>query len=643
MGRLFENVRIGSLDLSNRIVFPPMGTQLATSEGYVTPRQIEYYARRARGGAGLVVVEFSAVDPVQVAAATQVRISDDRFLPGLRALASAIKSGGAKAAIQIHHPGRQASARTTGVQPVAPSAISGPSSETPRELTGEDLQGLVMRFAEAALRAKRAGFDAVELHGAHGYLLCQFLSGYSNQRQDEYGGDVRRRARFPLEVATRVREAVGHDYPLIFRMSADEHVPGGLTTDETRQIARWLEEAGVNAISVSAGNHASMEWAIQPMLLPPGCLASLGAEIKRAVKAPVIVAGRINDPLVAERMLTQGKADLVAMGRGLLADPDLPRKAREGRSREITRCIACNSCYDQILRQQPIACLMNPEAGKETEVETKTEHPQRVLVLGGGPAGLEAARVARLRGHEVTVWDENQKLGAHWSWLLTPYVAAQRVRLKELGVTVKLGVRSDVDAVEALSPDVVLVTQGATAKKPSISGTDAGNILSAEEALKGRKVVGDRVVVLGGSNIGIEVAEHISRQGKKVTVVEPGPRAGSGLEWHARKFLLARLARRGVDIVTDAALDKLEGTNLAFHRTGAAGRAAQPGSEGKLDADSVVLALGSEANEEMAQALKSAAVSLPKGKLRVVTLPYCERPSDVFRAAQEGARAARGI
>lgn len=403
MSKLFEKIKIGNLELKNRIVMPPMGTQLANTDGTISARQIEYYAARARGGAGMVEVEFSTVDPVQFAALTQVRISDDRFMPGLAALASAIKSNGSRAAIQIHHPGRQASSRTTGAQPVAPSAIAGPSPELPRELSVVEILELEERFAQAALWAKQAGFDAVELHGAHGYLLCQFLSPYSNQRQDDFGGDTQRRARFPLEIVRKVRQRVGNDYPILFRLSADEHVEGGLTLNETRLIVQWLEEAGVDAISVSAANHASMEWSIQPMLMKPGCLVPLAAEIKKVVKVPVMVAGRINDPLVAERILEQGKADLVAVGRGLLADPDFPRKAKDGREREIIKCIACNTCYDQILRLQPIACLVNPEAGRELEKEQKAVNPGRVVILGAGPAGLEAARVVALRGHQVTV------------------------------------------------------------------------------------------------------------------------------------------------------------------------------------------------------------------------------------------------
>ncbi len=628
MSKLFEKIKIGSLELNNRIVMPPMGTQLANPDGTVSPRQIEYYSHRARGGAGLIEVEFSTVDPVQFAAPTQVRISDDKFMPGLAALASAIKSNGARAAIQIHHPGRQASARTTGVQPVAPSAIAGPSPELPRELTVAEILELEERFAQAALRAKQAGFDAVELHSAHGYLLCQFLSPYSNKRQDDFGGDTRRRARFPLEIVSRVRQRVGNDYPILFRLSADEHVEGGLTLVETRLIARWLEEAGVNAISVSAANHASMEWSIQPMLLRPGCLAPLAGEIKKVVKVPVIVAGRINDPLVAERILEQGKADLVAVGRGLLADPDFPRKAREGNEREINKCIACNTCYDQILRMQPIACLVNPGAGRELEKEGSAATPKRIVILGAGPAGLEAARISTVRGHRVTLLEEDSKIGKHWSWLIRPYLTLQQSRLRALGVKIELGKNAVTSVFKTLNPDVVMATQQSLPREIKIVGLEPGNVFSAEEVLYGRMDIGKQVVILGGGNIGLEVANHLYRKDIKVTVIESGPRAGSGLEWHARKVLLDQLAERGVKILTNITVIRFKGKKLFYQRS-------PSNEELEINAGSIINALGSDPCEVLAESLKK--------DFQVVSLPYCERPVEVYRATQEGAKAARRI
>lgn len=331
--KLFEATSIGTLPLKNRLVMPPMNSRTANTDGTVSQRTIDYYTRRARGGVGLVVVEIVAVDPVYVVSPTQLRLSDDRFIPGLERLARAIKESGARAGVQLHHPGRQAPSSVTGAQPVAPSPIpSRGNQEVPRELSVGEIETLVTRFAEAARRAKDAGFDAIELHGAHGYLLCQFLSPYSNRRQDGYGGDTQRRARFPLEVVRGVRSRLGQDFPIIFRLSAEEHVEGGLTLEEGGLIARMLEAAGVNAISVSAGTDGAMEWAVQPMLLPKGCLVPSAAAIKRGVDLPVIAVGRLGDPELAEEVLQQGPGGLDSHGP---TPARRPRPAAQGRRRAV--------------------------------------------------------------------------------------------------------------------------------------------------------------------------------------------------------------------------------------------------------------------------------------------------------------------
>ncbi|MDP6346856.1 MAG: NADH:flavin oxidoreductase, partial [Dehalococcoidia bacterium] len=363
--KLFEPIDIGTLHLKNRLVMPPMNSRMGDPGGVVSQRTVDYYARRAQGGVGFIIVEIGAVDPVQIVSPTQLQLSDDRFIPGMARLAQAIKDNGARSAIQIHHPGRQAPASVTGTPAVAPSTLSSRrSGETPKELSPSEIEGLVGLFAQAARRAKDAGFEAVEIHGAHGYLLCQFLSPYSNHRDDDYGGDAARRARFPLQVIEAVRNEVGRDFPIIFRFSASEFTQGGLTIEDGKAIARLVEEAGVDCLSISAGTDASLEWAVQPVLLPVGCLLPLAEAVRQEAYVPVIAVGRINHPSIAEAALQEGKADLIALGRPLLADPDYPRKAQEGRWDEIRKCIACNSCRrDPWPRELPICCLLNPETG----------------------------------------------------------------------------------------------------------------------------------------------------------------------------------------------------------------------------------------------------------------------------------------
>jgi 2,4-dienoyl-CoA reductase-like NADH-dependent reductase (Old Yellow Enzyme family) len=459
VGKLFETARIGKLELKNRILFPPMATNLAEEGGMVSADQINYYARRAAGGAGLLIVEFCAVDPGGIAMPRQLRIYEDRFLPGLARLAAAIKQNGAGAAIQLHHAGRQSSSTCTGLQPVAPSPIPCPViAEVPRELSTEEVRGLVERYAEGAQRAQQAGFDAVEFHGAHGYLICQFFSARSNQRTDEYGGDVQGRARFGVEILRRTRDKVGSDFPLMFRISADEHLEGGLTTQETAIIAKMLQEAGADAIDVSAGAYGSAEWTSQPMLLPIGCLAPHAADIKRSVSVPVVVAGRINSAKAGEKILAAGQADFIAMGRGLLADPELPRKSAQGREKEVTRCLACNTCMDLVFQLLPITCLVNPDVVGTHQTQEPAPVPKKVLVVGAGPAGLEAARVARLRGHEVTLYEENDLLGGHWTWRLHGLINHYLKTLKALGVSVRCGAKVDPETVARFEPNVVLAT-----------------------------------------------------------------------------------------------------------------------------------------------------------------------------------------
>ncbi|MDP7469767.1 MAG: FAD-dependent oxidoreductase, partial [Dehalococcoidia bacterium] len=458
--KLFEPINIGTLHLKNRLVMPPMNSRMGDQGGFVSQRTVDYYARRAQGGVGFIIVEIGAVDPVQIVSPTQLQLSDDRFIPGMAQLAQAIKDNGSRAAIQIHHPGRQAPTSVTGAQAVAPSALNSRSSgETPKELTPSEIEGLVGLFAQAARRAKDAGFEAVEIHGAHGYLLCQFLSPYSNHRDDDYGGDAARRARFPLQVIQAVRNVVGRDFPIIFRFSASEFTGGGLTVEDGKAIARLVEEAGVDCLSISAGTDASLEWAVQPVLLPVGCLLPLAEAVRQEAYVPVIAVGRINHPSIAEAALQEGKADLIALGRPLLSDPDYPNKAQEGRWNEIRKCIACNSCRrDPWPRELPICCLLNPETGNEGVEEKKAARPRKVLVVGAGPAGLEAARVAALCGHQVTLWEEASRPGGRWSWLQRGYIGERMKEFKNLGVTVELGKEVSSRAANELGPEIILVT-----------------------------------------------------------------------------------------------------------------------------------------------------------------------------------------
>lgn len=626
---LFEPARIGTLEVKNRIVFLPMGTCLEEADGRITNNLIRYYERRAAGGAGLITLGVCAVHPTGLAVPPEARIYSDACAEGLAKIARVIQKNGSKASIQLHHAGRQTNSQITGMQPVAPSPIPCPLMlETPRELTTDEVREMVECYAEGARRIKEIGFDAVEFHGASGYLIYAFLSPNFNQRKDEYGGDLNNRARFAVEILRRTREKIGKDFPVIVRLCADEHLEGGLTTKDTAIIARLLEEAGADAISVTAGVYGSIHWAIPPMTQPVGCSISAAADIKKAVGIPVIAAGKISTAKLAQSVLDEGKGDFIGIGRGIVADPDLPIKLQQGREKEINRCIGCNSCLHHVFLRPPIACLINPDVIGEGIHEEKAPNRKRVLVVGAGPAGLEAARVARLRGHEVTLCERKKKIGGRWSWLINGYIQNILKVLSELDVPVKIGVRVDSDSVADFHPDAVLVTPGSRPRMPKHSGRNGDGLYTIEEALAAPQKLGDSVVVIGGGSAACEVAVALKLKGKQVTMLNDGPLVGDGLEITVRSAIIVELAQKGVKVVNGAEITGLAGSQVSWR--------SEDGSTGSLQADSVVSALGYEADEGLA-------VELRRKGIEVQTLPFCETPCDALFTVQQGAAVARRV
>ena len=634
--KLFEPGRIGSLELKNRLVMPPMGTNYALKDGSVTQRQIDYYEERAKGGVGLVIVEISCVDsPVGKAAVRQICIDDDRFIPDLSKLAESIKRHGAKAAIQIHHAGRQTSSKLTGHQPVAPSPVPIPGGEQPRELTLSEIASLVTRFAEAAERAKKAGFDGVEIHGAHGYLVSQFLSPLSNHRRDAYGGGVENRARFLLEVIEAIRERVGSDYPVWCRLSAMEiGVEGGITLEETQVVAQMAEKAGVNAIHVSAHQVTP---ARRPPMAQPLCLfVPLAEGIKKVVSVPVITVGRI-PPELGEGVLRDGKADFISIGKALLADPHLPHKVAVGEVGDITPCICCLTCLDSIgWRREGVCCVVNPTLGREREYELKpAESPKKVVVVGGGPGGMEAARVAALRGHKVVLFDVSDELGGQLILASKPpfkdtietfrqYLVRQ---VTKSGVELRLRERFTLDLLDELKPDVVILATGVKPFIPQIPGIQGQKVLQASQVLVGAKT-GERVAVIGGELVGCETALYLMEQGKKVTIMRRGPEFATKVHQFIREPLLGRLQFKGVSMLTGVKYEEITEAGVVI-RTGA-------GERKIVEADTIVLAAGAVPNTELLAALK--------GKVaQVVSVGDCVEPRGIREAVEEGYRAGLDI
>lgn len=531
---LFSPGRIGRLTVRNRIVMAPMEKNLALPTGAVTQRYIDYCEARAEGGAGLIMLESMYIHPTGMGHRHQLGMHDDELIPGYRRLVEACHRHGALVGAEIYFAGRETSSPVTLTQPVAPSAVpctAVAGGEMPRILTIPEIRDLIEAFAAAAVRAVASGFDVIEIHGAHGYLIGQFLSPFSNQREDEYGGDFDRRLRFPLEVIRAVRSAVGPEVPLLYRISADEHVEGGLTLADSCRIAPHLETAGVDLIDVSAGIYESAPWIVQPMEMPQGCLAALAAAIRPTVKIPVSVAGRISDPQVAENILAAGNADFVTVGRALHADADWPRKSREGRAQEICYCVACLKCSDLLGQNEPVLCLANTQTARERQYAIRpAARRESIVVIGAGPAGLEAARVLALRGHTVTVLEREAEPGGQL--LLNRHIPGRRdlAALAEYlagaaaraGAGLQYGVDADQDFVLGLHPHAVVVATGAAPGIPCIPGMDDAPLVDAFSVIQKRGGDIRRALVIGGGMLGVGIAHALAERGGEVIVVEPG-------------------------------------------------------------------------------------------------------------------------
>ncbi len=616
-----------------------MVTDYAYEDGAVTDRFRAYHVERAKGGVGLIIVEASYLLIGGRGFQNQLGIHSDKLIAGLRSLTDAVHAHGAKIAIQLYHAGRQTTSAATGEPIVAPSPIKDPTEpETPRELSRDEIAGIVRAFAEAARRAKAAGFDAVEIHGAHGYLVSEFMTAYANKRTDEYGGSLENRLRFPIEIVRAVRQAVGPDYAILFRMNGDDKVPGGNTLEDAKAIAKRLEQEGVNAIHVSAGVYESVPWIIQPMYMPRACLAELAAGVKSVVKIPVIAVGRINDPGVAEALLADGKADLVSMGRQLLADPDTPRKIAEGRVEEIRRCIACcQGCIDELFQNHPITCTVNPRTGFEAQFPmSRASRPRKVLVIGGGPAGMEAARVAATRGHAVTLWERGPSLGGQLPLASgTPqkgefatFLEFLTKELARLKVNTQLNKEGTLDAIHAEKPDVVVVATGAKPAKLNVPGADRKNVVMAWDVIAGKAQVGRKVAIIGGGLVGCETAEFLAEKGHEVTIFEMLPRIGWDVGPIVGALLFDRLEKHGVKSVTGARTTAITDGGVTVDRDGR--------SETFAGFDSVVVAVGSVPEDALAKQLEGSGIDY-------YVIGDAWNPRRITHAVYEGLRVAHEL
>ncbi len=635
---LLSPIKIGTMEVRNRFVVPPMGTNFANPDGSVSKQLIDYLAARSKGGYGLIIVEVTAIDPLGKAIPWQPGIWDDKFVPGWKELVDEVHKYGAKIVVQLHHAGRQTTHEVIGSQPVAPSPIPCPvDREIPRELTTEEVYDLIEKFGDAAVRARDAGFDGVEVHGAHGYLIAQFMSAYSNKRIDEFGGDLTSRMKFPVDIVKNIRAKVGNGYPIIFRFSGDERVPGGRTIDESRVVAEKMEKAGVNALHVSTGVYGSIPWLIAPSAVPPAYNVYAAEEIKKVVKIPVIAVGRINDPNLAEDILEGGKADLVSLGRESIADPELPNKTAAGMINEISPCIGCmQACVGYLFdpKYLKISCLVNPFTGREGELKIeKAAVPKKVVVVGGGPGGLEAAWVAAKKGHKVTVYEKEEVLGGQYRIGAIPptkqdILKALRYYItmgKKYGVEYKMGVEATEELILEENPDAVILATGGVPLMPNIKGIDNPKFVKAIDVLEGKKEVGMNVLVVGGGMVGVETADFLGEHLHKVTIVEMLPEIAKDEQDAVKYFLLKRLNEYGVKAITGATVKEFLDDGVVCEKDG---------KEEKIAGfDTVILAMGAKAYNPLEEKIK--------GKVpELYVIGDAVKARKAVEAIEEGARAA---
>lgn len=679
----FDNLlrpgRIGRMELRNRIVMAPMGSNFAESDGTCGERIQAYYEARAAGGAGLLIMGVCAIAyPAGTAEPFQVGVSEERFLPGLTALAERVHRHGAKVAMQLQHAGKTsvrdlAEGRELWVPSMPPPLKTDMMQALTREELGAfissskgrekagvkirvmdkaDIAQMAEWFAAAAERARRAGFDGVEIHAAHSYIIAGFLSAYYNQRDDEYGGPLENRARMLLEVIAAVRARVGADFPVWLRLDAEElRTPGGITLDDAKAVARMAEAAGVDAVSVSAYANTSTGVAFTeaPLVQQKAGFLPWAAEIKAGLRIPVIAVGRL-EPEVADTAIGAGQCDFVAMARKLLADPELPRKLIENRPEDIRPCIYCYACVSQIFINQRVKCAVNPLTGHEFETRLNpVASPAHIVVVGGGPAGLEAARVTALRGHRVTLVERSGRLGGTLFFAGLAYAENGALldhlvrQVKKLPIQLMLGTAATPALLRELKADAVIVATGAERSAPAIPGAEQDHVWSgdelrrlmtddrAEEIAK-RKLsfgqralmkagslagvtdssdaiqnlsrlwmpLGKRVAIIGGGLVGLELAEFLVDRGRQVTVLEEGPSLGRELSIVRRWRVLDSLRQHKAELLTQATVTEI-GSKAVTYTT-------QDGETRSLPADSVVLAIGARPDDRLARELESVRV-----------------------------------
>lgn len=640
---LFSPLKVGKTEVRNRVFMPPVSTNLA-DKGYVTDALVDHYALRAAGGVGLIVTEVVTVEPTYVYLPGDMCIADDSYIPGWERLASAVHEHGAKILPQLFHPAYMAFPVPGTPQLIAPSFV-GPyyAREAPRPVTREELQVLIRQFGDAAERMKQAGVDGVEIHAAHAHgLLGGFLSPLYNKRTDEYGGDIDGRLKLTLDVVREVRTRCGEDFIIDVRISGDEYSDGGLTITDMCHVARELEAAGVDLLHVSGGTTIKRGSAIPAAGTRQGSHAEVSRKIRACVNIPVATVGRINEPWIAEELLAEGVADACMIGRANLCDAEFCNKAAAGNTADIRPCIGCLRCLTGIMFGKPIACTVNPDVEHNDAAVELAENPHNVLVVGAGPAGMEAAFIAAKRGHHVVLADAQDELGGTMRIAAVPIakqdlcrvIKFQARRLEEAGVGVRLNTRlSAEDIARDFAGYEVILAAGAEPIVPGFASAFK-QACTADDILSGRVHPGKKIVVVGGGSVGCETADYLAplvndlaKANRDITLVEMGPVLAPAEGAAGRAALITRMLSKGVHVLCDAKVTNVGESCITYE---------QAGEERTIDgADTLVLALGYRANPALANELEAAGV-------KAHVIGDAEKPGnikDAMAAAYELARA----
>lgn len=612
MKTLFSPIKIGSMEVSNRLVVPAMGTNLAEHNGEAGEALISYYTERAKGGFGLIIMECSAVSIEGRSLINECGLWDDALIPSYQRLTSSVHAEGAKIAVQLRHCGRETNPKyTAGKKILAPSQVPCPACQSmPHEMTTEEVYKMVETFGDAALRGKKAGFDAIELHASHGYLVAQFLSGHANKRTDEFGGSLCNRMRFLKLILSDIRQKTDADFPVIVRISGSEMITGGREIQETKAICQMCEESGANAIHVSISTYGSLSYCIGSTYLAPGYETAAAEAIKKAVAIPVITVGRFTDPEMAETIIRDGSVDMVAFGRQSIADPHFPNKVLNQRQDDIIPCISCGQgCIMHLFSDDPISCVVNPNnSTEESYIAHKAEKSKHVLVAGGGPGGLEAAWILAARGHKVDLVERESYLGGAFLPAsyppsksgLTKMIGYYIRQCEKYGVNITLNTELTTEKIKAINPDAVIIATGSKNMVPSIKGLDQVDYLNPCDVLLGKVVTGHRVLVAGGGLIGAETADFLAEQGRDVTIIEMKTEIGADLDPYSKPMLLNELKKHDVVMLSNAAIQEFLTDGITYKDV------TKANTEVKTlnGFDSIVLALGTKNNNPFADSLK---------------------------------------